>query len=173
MRTVFSQVLSPIHPQQFSRCVKQYDGSYKIRNFSCWDQFLAMAFAQITFRESLDDIEICLRSRQDQLYRMGFRSSVSRSTLADANCTRDWRIYADLAQILIARARVLYAQEPMGVELEQSVYALDSTTIDLCLNLFPWARFRTAKAAIKLHTLVDLRGPIPTENRPTCVCWTN
>jgi hypothetical protein len=121
-----------------------------------------MAFAQITFRESLDDIEICLRSRQDQLYRMGFRSVVSRSTLADANRERDWRIYAELAQILIARARLLYAAEPMSVELEQSVYALDSTTIDLCLSLFPWARFRATKAAIKLHTLLDLRGPIPT-----------
>lgn len=162
MRTVFSQILSPIHPQQFSRCVKCYCGDYKVRHFSCWDQFLAMAFAQITFRESLADIEVCLASRHQQLYRMGFRSAVSHSTLADANSQRDWRIYADLAQILIARARVLYAQEPMGVELEQSVYALDSTTIDLCLSLFPWARFRAAKAAVKLHTLIDLRGSIPT-----------
>ena len=162
MRTIFAQIFSPIHQQQFGRCVKRYGGNYKIRHFSCWDQFLAMAFAQITFRESLDDIEICLRSRQDQLYRMGFRSVVSRSTLADANRERDWRIYAELAQILIARARLLYAAEPMSVELEQSVYALDSTTIDLCLSLFPWARFRATKAAIKLHTLLDLRGPIPT-----------
>ncbi|HBF33859.1 TPA: IS4 family transposase [Candidatus Sumerlaeota bacterium] len=126
------------------------------------DTTLAMAFAQITFRESLSDIEVCLASRSQQLYRMGFRSVVSHSTLADANSSRDWRIYADLAPILITRARILYIQEPMGVELEQSVYALDSTTIDLCLNLFPWARFRAAKAAVKLHTLIDLRGPIPT-----------
>ena len=161
MRAVFSQILDPIHPQQFSRCVKRYDGDCMVRNFSCWDQFLAMTFAQVTFRDSLEDIEVCLRSRADQLYRMGFRSTVSRSTLADANGSRDWRIYFDLAQLLIARARVLYAQEPMGVELDQTVYALDSTTIDLCLSLFPWARFRSHKAAVKLHTLIDLRGPIP------------
>ena len=161
MRAVFSQILDPIHPQQFSRCVKRYDGDCMVRNFSCWDQFLAMSFAQVTFRDSLEDIEVCLRSRADQLYRMGFRSTVSRSTLADANGSRDWRIYFDLAQLLIARARVLYAQEPMGVELDQTVYALDSTTIDLCLSLFPWARFRSHKAAVKLHTLIDLRGPIP------------
>lgn len=162
MRTVFSQVLTSIHPQQFKRCVNRYYGDYKIRQFTCWDQFLSMAFAQITFRESLADIEVCLRSRSDELYRMGFRSPVSHSTLSDANTARDWRIYADLAQILIARARSLYAHEPLDVELEQSVYALDSTTIDLCLSLFPWARFRSTKAAIKLHTLLDLRGPIPT-----------
>ncbi len=162
MRAIFSQLLDPIHPQQFSRCVKRYGGEYKVRHFSCWDQFLAMTFAQVTFRDSLEDIEVCLRSRADQLYRMGFRATISHSTLADANRSRDWRIYADLAQILIARARVLYAQEPMGVELNQTVYALDSTTIDLCLNLFPWARFRAHKAAVKLHTLIDLRGPIPT-----------
>jgi hypothetical protein len=161
MRAVFSQILDPIHPQQFSRCVKRYDGDCMVRNFSCWDQFLAMSFAQVTFRDSLEDIEVCLRSRADQLYRMGFRSTVSRSTLAGANGSRDWRIYFDLAQLLIARARVLYAQEPMGVELDQTVYALDSTTIDLCLSLFPWARFRSHKAAVKLHTLIDLRGPIP------------
>jgi hypothetical protein len=161
MRAVFSQILDPIHPQQFSRCVKRYDGDCMVRNFSCWDQFLAMSFAQVTFRDSLEDIEVCLRSRADQLYRMGFRSTVSRSTLADANGSRDWRIYFDLAQLLIARARVLYAQEPMGVELDQTVYALDSTTIDLFLSLFPWARFRSHKAAVKLHTLIDLRGPIP------------
>lgn len=151
-----------IHPEQFRRCVTRYRGNYKIRSFSCWDQFLAMAFAQVTYRESLEDIEVCLRSRGDQLYHLGFRSSVAHSTLADANSTRDWRIYADLAQILIGRARRLYAQEPLGIELDQTVYALDSTTIDLCLSLFPWARFRSTKAAIKLHTLLDLRGPIPT-----------
>jgi Domain of unknown function (DUF4372)/Transposase DDE domain len=161
-KMVFAQVMDWIHPEQFRRCVMRYDGHYKVRNFSCWDQFLAMAFAQVTYRESLADIEVCLRSHQDQLYRLGFRSAVAHSTLADANGSRDWRIYADLAQGLITRARRLYAQEPLAVELEQTVYALDSTTIDLCLNLFPWARFRSTKAAVKLHTLLDLRGPIPT-----------
>jgi hypothetical protein len=140
----------------------RYHGNCKVYNFPCWDQFLAMTFAQITYRESLADIEVCLRSRHDQLYRLGFRSTVAHSTLADANSARDWRIYAGLAQLLIARARRPYASEPLAVELEQTVYALDSTTIDLCLNLFPWARFRSTKAAIKLHTLLDLRGPIPT-----------
>ena len=151
-----------IHPEQFRRCVARYQGNYKVRHFSCWDQFLAMAFAQVTFRESLTDIEICLRSRRDQLYHLGFRSSVSHSTLADANSSRDWRIYAELAQGLIRRARKLYAHDSLGIELDQTVYALDSTTIDLCLALFPWARFRSTKAAVKLHTLLDLRGPIPT-----------
>jgi len=151
-----------IHPEQFRRCVMRYHGNYRTHSFSCWDQFLAMSFAQITYRESLADIEICLRSRRDQLYHMGFRSEVAHSTLADANRVRDWRIYADLAQSLIARARRLYAQDPLGIELEQTVYALDSTTIDLCLSLFPWARFRSSKAAVKLHTLLDVRGPIPT-----------
>ena len=135
----------------------------KIRSFSCWDQFLAMAFAQVTYRESLEDIEVCRRSRRDQLYHLGFRSSVvAHSTLADANRTRDGRIYAALAQILSARARKLYVQEPLGSELDQTVYALDSTTIELCLSLFPWARLRATKAAGKLHTLLDVRGPIPT-----------
>ena len=161
-KVIFAQVTDWIHPEQFRRCVTRYQGHYKIRSFSCWDQFLAMAFAQLTYRESLADIEICLRSHLDQLYRLGFRSSVAHSTLADANASRDWRIYADLAQGLITRARRLYAQEPLAVELEQTVYALDSTTIELCLNLFPWARFRSTKAAVKLHTLLDLRGPIPT-----------
>ena len=151
-----------IHGEQFRRCVNRYQGNCRIRNFSCWDQFLAMSFAQITYRDSLSDIEVCLRSRQDQLYRLGFRSTIAHSTLADANSSRDWRIYHDLAQGLIARARRLYASESFGVELEQTVYALDSTTIDLCLSLFPWARFRSTKAAVKLHTLLDLRGPIPT-----------
>jgi transposase len=151
-----------VHGEQFRRCVNRYRGNYRIRHFSCWDQFLAMSFAQITYRDSLADIEVCLRSRQDQLYRLGFRSSVAHSTLADANSSRDWRIYHDLAQLLINRARRLYADESFGLELEQTVYALDSTTIDLCLSLFPWARFRSTKAAVKLHTLLDLRGPIPT-----------
>lgn len=161
-KAVFAQLMEWIHPEQFRRCVTRYHGHYKIRSFSCWDQFLAMAFAQVTYRESLEDIEVCLRSRRDQLYHLGFRSPVAHSTLADANSTRDWRIYADLAQILIARARKLYVQEPLGSELDQTVYALDSTTIDLCLSLFPWARFRSTKAAVKLHTLLDVRGPIPT-----------
>ena len=161
-KLIFSQLTEWIHPEQFRRCVNRCDGNYKVCSFPCWDQFLAMAFAQITYRESLADIEICLRSRPDQLYRMGFRSTVAHSTLVDANGARDWRIYADLAQRLIARARRLYANEPLAVELEQTVYALDSTTIDLCLSLFPWARFRSTKAAVKLHTLLDLRGPIPT-----------
>jgi len=161
-KAVFSQLIEWVHPEQFRRCVRRYRGHYKVRRFSCWDQFLAMAFAQMTFRESLADIEICLRSRRDQLYHLGFRSSVGHSTLADANSTRDWRIYADLAQGLIRRARKLYAHEPLGLELDHTIYALDSTTIDLCLSLFPWARFRSTKAAIKLHTLLDVRGPIPT-----------
>lgn len=161
-KAVFSQLIEWVHPGQFRRCVARYRGHYKVRRFSCWDQFLAMAFAQMTFRESLADIEICLRSRRDQLYHLGFRSSVGHSTLADANSTRDWRIYADLAQGLIRRARKLYAHEPLGLELDHTIYALDSTTIDLCLSLFPWARFRSTKAAVKLHTLLDVRGPIPT-----------
>ena len=161
-RAVFAQLVDWIHPEQFRRCVSRYHGHYKVQNFRCWDQFLAMAFAQVTYRESLADIETCLRSRRDQLYHLGFRSSVAHSTLADANNTRDWRIYADLAQGLIRRARRLYADEPLGLELEHTIYALDSTTIDLCLSLFPWARFRSTKAAIKLHTLLDVRGPIPT-----------
>jgi hypothetical protein len=162
VKPIFCQVMDWVHGEQFRRCVNRYNGNYRIRNFSCWDQFLAMSFAQITYRDSLADIEVCLRSRPDQLYRLGFRSTIAHSTLADANSARDWRIYHDLAQGLIARARRLYAGEPFGVELEQTVYALDSTTIDLCLSLFPWARFRSTKAAIKLHTLLDLRGPIPT-----------
>jgi hypothetical protein len=161
-KTIFSQVMEGIHPEQFRRCVQRYNGNHRIRNFPCWDQFLAMSFAQVTYRDSLADIEVCLRSRPDQLYHMGFRSTIAHSTLADANSSRDWRIYHDLAQGLIARARRLHANEPFGVELEQTVYALDSTTIDLCLSLFPWARFRSTKAAVKLHTLLDLRGPIPT-----------
>jgi hypothetical protein len=161
-KTVFAQVMAWVHPEQFRRCVIRYRGDYKVLSFSCWEQFLAMAFAQITYRESLADLEVCLRSRRDQLYHLGFRSGIAHSTLADANRTRDWRIYADLAQRLIARARRLYAQEPLGMELDQTIYALDSTTIDLCLSLFPWARFRSTKAAVKLHTLLDVRGPIPT-----------
>jgi hypothetical protein len=161
-KLIFSQLTDWIHPEQFRRCVARYGGHYKVYKFPCWDQFLAMAFAQITYRDSLSDIEVCLRSRPDLLYRMGFHSTIAHSTLADANSSRDWRIYYDLAQTLIARARRLYADESFGVELERTVYALDSTTIDLCLSLFPWARFRSTKAAVKLHTLLDVRGPIPT-----------
>jgi len=159
---VFAQLADLIHREQFARCVRRYDGEYKVKSFSCWDQFLCMAFGQLTFRDSLSDIEVCLRARQDQWYHLGLRGRVSHSTLADANRVRDWRIYADLAQILIRQARSIYQTEPIGVELEETVYALDSTTIDLCLNLFPWARFRRTKAAVKLHTLLDIRGSIPT-----------
>jgi hypothetical protein len=161
-KLVFAQLTDLVHPEQFRRCVRRYHGDYKVKTFSCWNQFLCMAFGQLTFRESLRDVETCLRSRPDQLYHLGLRGQVSRSVLADANRERDWRIYHDLAQLLIRRARSLYAGEPIGAELNETVYALDSTTIDLCLNLFPWARFRRAKAAIKLHTLLDLRGSIPT-----------
>ena len=142
--------------------MSRYRGDYQQKSFSCWDQYLAMAFAQLTYRESLRDIEACLRSMSGKLYHMGFRSRVARSTLAEANESRDWRIYADFAQVLIGIARPLYARDPIGVDLDQSLYALDSTTIDLCLSLFPWARFRKHKAAVKMHTLLDLHGNIPT-----------
>ena len=145
----------------------RYRGDYQQKSFSCWDQFLAMAFAQLTYRESLRDIEACLRSMSSKLYHMGFRGRVARSTLAEANESRDWRIYADFAQVLIGIARPLYAHDPIGVDLDQSLYALDSTTIDLCLSLFPWARFRQRKAAVKMHTLLDLHGNIPTFLRVT------
>ena len=161
-KLVFSQLTSYLPMKAFRRCVERYRGEHKVRTFSCWDQFLCMAFAQITYRESLRDIEACLRSMQSKLYHMGIRGRVSRSTLADANETRDWRIYADFAHILIDTARRLYHDDDFGVELDQTVYALDSTTIDLCLSVFPWAIFRKTKGAIKLHTLLDLRGPIPS-----------
>jgi len=147
---------------EFQKCVSRYRGEYQQKSFSSWDQFLAMAFAQFTYRESLRDIEACLRSVGDKLYHAGFRSKVSRSTLADANESRDWRIFADFAQVLIRMARPLYAHDPIGIDLDQSLYALDSTTIDLCLSLFPWAKFRKHKAAVKMHTLLDLHGNIPT-----------
>ena len=147
---------------EFQKCVARYRGDSHGRGFSCWDQYLAMAFAQLTYRESLRDIEACLRSMSGKLYHIGFRGQVSRSTLADANETHDWRIYADFAQVLIGIARPLYAQDPIGVDLDQSLYALDSTTIDLCLSLFPWAKFRKHKGAVKMHTLLDLHGNIPT-----------
>src|SRR5436190_5283546 len=161
-RTVFSQLIEHLPNNDFQKCVSRYDGERYVKNFSCWDQFLSMVFAQLTYRESLRDIEACLRSIGGKLYHMGFRSKVARSTLADANEFRDWRIYADFAQVLIALARPLYAQDPIGVELNESLYALDSTTIDLCLSLFPWAKFRQHKAAVKMHTLLDLHGNIPT-----------
>jgi hypothetical protein len=160
--TVFAQVLSLGHHETFHRCVERYRGDAGIKSFSCYDQWLVMAFAQLTFRESLRDLEASLGARQSLLYQMGFRGRVVRSTLADANERRDWRIYADWAQTLIRRARKLYAGEPFALELDQTVYALDATVIDLCLSLFPWAHFRFSKAAIKLHTLLDLRGSIPT-----------
>jgi hypothetical protein len=166
-RTVFSQVIELLPHQEFQKCVARYGGDRYLKNFSCWDQYLAMAFAQLTYRESLRDIEACLRSISGKLYHMGFRGKVARSTLADANESRDWRIYADFAQVLIAIARPLYASHPIGVELDQSLYALDSTTIDLCLSLFPWAKFRRHKAAVKMHTLLDLHGNIPTFIRIT------
>jgi hypothetical protein len=158
---VFTQLMSFLPRRDFNECVNRFGGHRRPRGFSCRDQFLCMAFAQLTFRESLRDIETCLRALEPKLYHAGFRGRVSRSTLADANRTHDWQIFADFAQVLIRRARVLYANEALNVELEQTVYALDSTTIDLCLSLFPWAPFRRRKGAVKLHTLIDLRGSIP------------
>ena len=161
-KTIFAQLMDYLPIQEFRQCVERYQGHYKTKSFTCWDQFLCMAFAQLTYRESLRDIQTCLRANQKKLYHMGFRGKVSRNTLANANQVRDWRIYADFAQILIARARRLYAHENFGVELEEAVYAFDASTIDLCLSVFPWAKFRQRKGAIKLHTLMDLRGSIPT-----------
>ena len=159
--TVFSQLMGHLPWRQFDRCVKRYRGNYKVKTFKCAEQFRVMAFAQLTERQSLRDIEACLRAMQPKLYHMGIRSSVSRNNLSNANEKRDWRIYADFAQILIAEARALYADEELAVDLEASVYALDSTTIDLCLSMFPWARFRRRKGAVKMHTLLNLRGSIP------------
>ena len=160
-RTMFSQLISFLPDREFRRCVARYRGDSRLRGLSCWEQFLAMAFAQLTYRESLRDIEACLRALGAKRYHLGFRRMVARSTLADANEAHDWRIFADFAQILIGIARPLYASDAMGVELDRSLYALDSTTIDLCLSLFPWAKFRKQKAAIKMHTLLDLHGNIP------------
>ena len=159
--TVFSQLIDFLPIKQFRKCVDRYQGNYGIKNFSCWDQFLCLAFAQLTYRESLRDIETCMRALQNKLYHMGIRGKISRSTLADTNEKRDWRIYADFAQILIHEAKKLYINEPFGVDIDETVYALDSTTIDLCLSLFPWAKFRKHKGAIKMHTLLNLRGSIP------------
>lgn len=161
-KLVFAQLMQHLPLSTFRRCVARYRGEHKVKRFSCLDQYLCMAFAQLTYRESLRDIEACLRAQTSKLYHLGIRGSVARNTLANANATRDWRIYCDFAQCLIGIARRLYAEEPLGIELDETVYALDSTTIDLCLSVFPWAPFRSTKAAVKLHTLLDLRGPIPS-----------
>ena len=161
-RSVFPQLIAFLPDREFRRCVARYEGGRRLRGFSCWDQFLCMAFAQLTYREGLRDIEACLRSSPDRLYHLGIRGKVSRSTLADANENHDWRIFADFAHILIRRARSLYANDPFGVALDKTAYVLDSTTVDLCLALFPWARFRDRKGAVKLHTLIELHGNIPT-----------
>jgi transposase len=161
-KTVFSQLMDFLPTYEFRLCVERYQGNYKVQSFSCWDQFLSMAFAQLTFRESLRDIETCLRAAGNKLYHMGIRAKVSRNTLAHANAVRDWRIYQDFAQVLIRNARELHQNDPLSIQLDQTAYALDSTIIDLCLSLFPWAKFRKRKAAVKLHTLLDLRASIPT-----------
>ena len=161
-KLVFAQVMAHLPLSTFRRCVARYDGEHKVKSFSCLDQFYAMAFAQLTFRESLRDIEACLATQGRRLFHLGFRSPVSRNTLANANAVRPWQIYADLAQHLISIARPLYAHEPIGVDLKETVYAFDATTIDLCLSVYPWAPFRSTKAAIKLHTLLDVRGSIPS-----------
>lgn len=161
-QTIFSQVIDFLPQNKFRRCVNRYNGNYRVRSFTCYDQLLCMAFAQLTYRESLRDIECCLRAMQEKLYHIGIRGKVSRNTLAKANETRDWRIYSDFAQTLIHEARRLYVDDDLGLELKETVYALDSSTIDLCLSVFPWARFRRTKAAVKLHTLLDLKGDIPT-----------
>jgi Domain of unknown function (DUF4372)/Transposase DDE domain len=166
-RTVFAQLIAHLSHAEFQKCVVRYDGDDHHRRLSCWDQYLAMAFAQFTYRESLRDIEACLRSMSGKLYHMGFRSRIARSTLADANETHDWHIFADFAQHLIGIARPLHVEDPIGVDLDHSLYALDSTTIDLCLALFPWAKFRQRKGAVKMHTLLDLHGNIPTFIRIT------
>ena len=161
-RTVFAQVMAHAPTYEFKKCVSRYGGDSRNRGFSCWDQFLCLSFAQLTYRESLRDIQACLRSVQGKLYHMGFRGRVSKSTLSDANEAHDWRIYADFAQVLIAIARPMYSNECLGFDLDGTVYALDSTTIDLCLSVFPWAHFHSSKGAVKMHTLLDLRGSIPT-----------
>ncbi len=161
-KSIFSQLMDFLPAPEFRQCVERYRGDYKLKSFSCWDQFLCMAFAQLTYRESLRDIEACLRAQQSKLYHMGIRGRVSRNTLANANSVRDWRIYSDFAHLLIKQARELYRHDDFSLALQQTVYALDATTIDLCLSLFPWAKFRKRKGAVKLHTLLDLRGNIPT-----------
>lgn len=166
-QSLFSQLIDYLPNHEFRKCVERYNGNHRVRSFSCWDQLLSMMFAQLTYRESLRDIVACLRSQQRSLYHAGIRGTISRSTLADANESRDWRIYADFAQLLIHQARVLYVNDDLGIDLANTVYALDSTTIDLCISLFPWAHFKPTQRAIKLHTLLDLRGRIPTFIRIT------
>ncbi len=161
-KIIFSQLMSYLPKSEFNKCVLRYNGNYKVQSFKCWDQFLCMAFAQITFRESLRETVTCLHAMRTKAYHMGFRSKIARSTIADANENRDWRIYADLAQFMIHQTRSLYNDSNFGIDLKETVYALDSTTIDLCLSLFPWAPFRKRKGAVKLHTLLDLRGNIPS-----------
>lgn len=161
-RTIFAQLMDLLPLAEFRCCVERYRGDYKVQSFSCLDQFLCLAFAQLTYRESLRDIETCLRAHRSQLYHMGFRGGISRNTLANPARRDDWRIYADFARRLIAQARTLYQHDPFALELDQTVYVFDSTTVDLCLSLFPWAQFRRRKSAVKLHTLLDLRGNIPT-----------
>ncbi len=164
-KTVFAQLMDFLPMYEFHRCVERYQGEYKVKSFSCWDQYLSMAFAQLTYRGSLRDIEACLRAAGAKLYHMGIRGKVSRNTLAHANQVRDWRIYQDFAQILIVKARKLYVHDSFGIELNHTIYALDATTIDLCLSLFPWAEFKKRKGAVKLHTLLDLRGQHPCCHR--------
>jgi len=166
-QSLFAQLMDHLPSHEFRQCVQRYAGNFRVRSFSCWDQFLCMAFAQLTYRESLRDIVACLRSQEHRLYHLGIRGTVSRSTLADANEARDWRIYADFAQILIREARALDLHDDLGLDLANTVYALDSTTIDLCMTLFPWARYKSTQHALKLHTLLDLRGHIPTFLRIT------
>jgi hypothetical protein len=161
-KSIFSQLMDFLPSNEFRLCVERYRGDYKLKSFSCWDQFLCMAFAQLTYRESLRDIEACLRAHQSKLYHMGIRGRISRNTLAHANATRDWRIFQDFAATLIATAKELYLDTSFGVDIKETTYALDATTIDLCLSLFPWAQYRQKNAGLKLHTLMDLRGSIPT-----------
>ncbi len=161
-KIVFSQVMEHLPMHTFHRCVQRYNGSHKVKSFSCLDQYLCMAFAQLTYRGSLRETEVCLRSQSEKLYHMGIRGGIARNTLSNANKVRDWRIYADFTQALIKIARPLYAKEDLGIELDNTIYALDASTIDLCLSVFPWALFRSTKSAVKLHTLLDLRGNIPT-----------
>jgi len=161
-KIVFSQIMEHMPLWEFRKCVKRYRGNYKVKSFSCLDQFLCMAFAQLTYRESLRDIEACPRSMQNKLYHMGIRSRISRNNLSNANNTRNWRIYADFAQVLIHRVRILYANEDLGLDLDNTIYALDSTTIELCLSLFPWAGYSQTQAGMKVHALLDLRGNIPS-----------
>ena len=161
-KSIISQIMDFLPKHKFRQCVNRYGGNYRVRSFTCFDQFMCMAFAQLTYRESLRDIECCLRAMREKLYHMGIKGKVSRSTIAYANENRDWRLYCEFAQILIHKARKLYANDDFGLQLQETVYALDATIIDLCLSVFPWARYRKTKDAIKLHTLLDLKGNIPS-----------